>query len=410
MQVNQKIKKVFERETENILFLKEKLEDALYSSPSFTIEQEEGEVFRYKKTRITFRPQHSVTSSTWITPEIDTVNFLELTSPEKRLFSSLIERGYTSYYISKFAYYEECDHPLRDDNLKNILLKRARVTRKINGKEQPSYQYQLNGGNLYFHRILEKDPNFWLELVRASQETDLLQFSEIHLAADCNDDLMRNVTQAIKFGHYESSNLSPRAYYILDGIKVEGPVGKYSTKYKDLKKKEFSIQTLYFGDKRRQPISIAFYDKQSEAIERRNAYAYSKTRIELRLNPLKGATIPSLLILSLIRSYYHPKGSGFRLCVFLHYITNTIRFTNHYHEYGETDYSHWWMYNVLTPLFHAAASLFNEPLNTYVEGKAILPAPRNLISSGEMKRKRGRPIGSKDKKPRKPRMRKIRQN
>lgn len=251
------LKSTFYQETKNILYLEEKMEDALYSAPHFTIEQEEGEIFRYKKTRISFRPQHSSIASTWITPEIDSVNFLGLTSSTKYLFNCLKERGYSSFYIDRFAECEKHEVALKGEGLQNILLQRITTKKVVNGQILYEYQYHLNGGNLYFHHILEKDPNFWLELVRASEETELLQFSQLHLAADCEDNLMENVTQSIKFGHYESNGLNPRAYFVLDGVKKERAVGKYSNLYKELKKKEFTIQTLYFGDKRRQPVSIA---------------------------------------------------------------------------------------------------------------------------------------------------------
>lgn len=223
------LKKTFSKETRNILYLEQKMEDVLYSSPQFTIEQEEGEIFRYKKTRISFRPPHGSTESTWITPEIDTIDFLELTSSTKHLFLSLKERGYSSFYIDRFAECEKHDIALKEEELKNILLKRLKVTKLIDGEPHCVYQYHLNGGNLYFHHLLEKDPNFWLELIRASEGTDLVKFSALHLAADCNDNLMENVTEAMRFGHYKSGGLKPRAYYVLNGEKVLTFVGKYSS-------------------------------------------------------------------------------------------------------------------------------------------------------------------------------------
>jgi hypothetical protein len=47
------------RNAPNEFYLEDTLEDVLYSSPMFTIEEEVGEIVKYKKTRISFQPQHS---------------------------------------------------------------------------------------------------------------------------------------------------------------------------------------------------------------------------------------------------------------------------------------------------------------------------------------------------------------
>lgn len=105
-------------------------------------------------------------------------------------------------------------------------MKRNRTTDSSGGAETVRYHYHLNGGVLYFHRILELEPSFWLTILRACRETDFVQISELHLAADCNCDLMGCITTVVAKGHYEGGNVHPYAYYYFGGTKHKGYVGK----------------------------------------------------------------------------------------------------------------------------------------------------------------------------------------
>lgn len=58
---------------------------------------------------------------------------------------------------------------------------------------------------------------------------------------------------------------------------------------------------------------------------------------------------------------------------------------------------------MLMPLTHAAISLFPGNILYYVEGEEVLSLGNGVPVLNGAKRKRGRPAGSKDKKPRKPR-------
>jgi hypothetical protein len=189
----------------------------------FTIEEEEGEIIRYRRTKITFNPLHSESVSSWISPEIDTINLLDFTSRNKYLFNSLKERGYRSYFIDLFASNELEKVPFKDPEYDNNLLKRK--TNVVSGDET-TYHYHLNGGSLVFQRILTKDPSFWLELLRACNETNLLKISELHIAGDSTKDRMKYVTESIRKGHYESPVLDAIGFYTLNGIRHHGPLRK----------------------------------------------------------------------------------------------------------------------------------------------------------------------------------------
>lgn len=116
-----------------------------------------------------------------------------------------------------------------------------------------------------FSRILDLDPDFWLELIKGSHETNLITFTEVHVAADCSENLMPMVNSAMKQGHYESGALQPRGFYLLNNAKQEGSLGKYSSNYATIKKRNLQIETLYFAEKRREGVSFAFYDKEVES-------------------------------------------------------------------------------------------------------------------------------------------------
>lgn len=390
------------RRIENVFHLSSSIEDTLYSSPSFVVEEEQGEIIRYKRTKITFNPLHGNTSTSWVKPEIDSLNLINFCTEEEFLFTKLKRLNYDSYFISLFAENELNSVPFKDPEYDEVLI--TRVTAKTKENET-CYYIHLNGGSLYFHRILEKDPLFWLELLRACRETNLIRVSQLHLAADCNINLMKYVTNSIKKGHYESPGLQPTAYlvYMNDVLKVR--LGKNSKAYKYYIDKVFEIQTLYFGELRRQPLTIAFYDKESEQLERKDSISTSKTRIEIRLNCCVGDYIPHNLIESIVRSYYIENGNGFRIRVFLHLLTNSIRFTNHYRTQNGQDLSNWWKHSVLIPLYHVGLEIYKEDINQYLIGEKLLSykIDKYLLPESSTKRGRGRPKGSQDSKARKPR-------
>lgn len=73
----------------------------------------------------------------------------------------------------------------------------------------PIYRYYKKGGALLFHRIMELDGSFWSTLIAAAKSTNLLMFKEVHLAADCDNDLMKYVSHAVQKRHYEAGGLKP---------------------------------------------------------------------------------------------------------------------------------------------------------------------------------------------------------
>ena len=141
-------------------------------------------------------------------------------------------------------------------------------------------------------------------------------------------------------------------FYTVGGRRKLSYVGKHSKSMKVLKTFDFRIHTLYLGESRREPLSVVFYDKETEQIERKDSASTTKSRIEICFNCGIENVVPHKLIESIIRSYYNENGNGFRIRVFLHFLSNTVRFTTHVRDQGHNDISNWWKHQVLIPLYH----------------------------------------------------------
>lgn len=395
------LKKPSKRKIINNFYLNDTFADILQSSPIYRIEEEEGTFIKYRKTRIIFDSFNSPIPWSWTTPEVDTINCIDLQSSKKELFTSLREAGYSTPLINYFSDCEKTGSFLKDPEYNDILLKRYKGKASVNSEIKDFYHYHLEGGNLVFHRILEKDPNFWSTIVRACRETNLVKISELHLALDCSNDLMPFVSTGIQKGHYESSGLRLHAYYTLAGIKNNKSVGKRSENFKKIQGKEFRIHTLYFGDSKFEPISIAIYDKALERRERQEAVSQCQTRIELRFNVFNKSVIPVEYIYRILDSYSSQEGSTYRTSIFLYYLTSKLRFSNHFHDHGVRDLAPWWKYQVLSPLYHATLNKPEEVSSSSLLNSSSLPL---LAGSLPAKRPRGRPKGCKDKIKRKPKV------
>lgn len=159
--------------------MKENLEDALYAAPFFVIEEEEGEIIRYKKTRISFNSLHSTKTFSWLGADIDSLNFINFSSQETNLFCLLQKHGYKSYLIDLFAEAEKKNGSFKDPEFENILVKKSTVIPTNRSKTQSNvYHYHLNGCSLCFHRILELDVLFWPTMIKACNETEFVSLSD----------------------------------------------------------------------------------------------------------------------------------------------------------------------------------------------------------------------------------------
>lgn len=280
-------------------------EDALYGSPSFVIEEESSEALGLKRLRIVFSPSNASGKWIWFCPEIDTIDFV-FGGKGKPLFQTLQSFGYNSWLIDFFAKREglKISNPYADPHYLSESLLKLKTRVEKEGKK--TWFYHLDGGSLRFQRILDLDPGFWPEMMRACRDSSFLRIHKLHLCMDSSVDLMAYVTESMKQGHYESNCLCPFGYFVLDGLSRKGePVGKRSSNYTSLKTKQFVLETLYFGDSRRQAYSVVFYDKQKEEMLRKGAISNAKTRVEVRFTTRAGEPVAHGFLENIIRSYYY---------------------------------------------------------------------------------------------------------
>lgn len=281
-----------------------------------------------------------------------------------------------------------------------VLIKREFSVSK-NGDQ---YSFHLNGGNLIFHRIHELDSQFWRIILESSKQADLLSISEIHLAADCNRELMGNVSASIKKGHYECKGCRAYGFYWLNNEKKEGPVGKRSSDFASFKDQRFECETVYFGCTRMQRFSVVFYNKELEQRNRKSALSNYLMRVELRINFAPQFGVSKVLAENLLTSYLIQKGNIYRTKVFLYLVTQTIRFSTHFHDHGELDVAPWWKYQFIMPLIHASIQKgqinyewpekWISDLNVYLPLSAVTSEVSSEVASevaSEVKPKRGRP-------------------
>lgn len=384
------------------------LSELNYNSPSFTIEEESSTIIKYKKTKITYYSGYSDQPSTWLAPEVDSINIISISSNEKYLFSALKRAGFSSYLVDYFAIVEQTSSLLKDP----VYEAEGLIKREVSVSEEAhEYSFHLNGGNSTFHRIHELDSKFWRNILEASKKSDLLSISAIHLAADCNRDLMQNVSASLQQGHYECKGLRPYGFYWLDNDKKSGRMGKRSLDFPSFKDKRFECETVYFGSSKTEPWSVVFYNKETEQRDRKSAVSNYLMRVELRINFTPRYGVSKVLAENLLTSYLIKNGSVYRTQVFLRLVTQIVRFTTHFHDQGESDVAPWWKYQFIMPLIHA--SMVKRQINSECPNECIsesslyLPLPEVTSKRGrpkkstpsnpvitiipEVKKKRGRP-------------------
>ena len=363
----------------------------LADSSHFSIEH-----LSQRETQVKYKPTNVKTTSSWATPEIDTINLLDLCSSNKFLFTTFKESGYDSPLISHFSSCEQFKRPFRDPEYTDILISRHVTSPTTYLDTTTQYHFHLNGGKAFFHRILDIDPVFWSQILQACRKTDFVRIRELHLAADTEQELMPYVSKNIQKGHYETSGLKCFGYYYLAGEKKRTTVGKRSSYFKTFQDKELKIETLYCGNIKNIPISIVIYDKKAEQLERKNAYSNSQTRIELRLSNVGARPHILALMESILASYYQPNGAGFRTRVFVDGVTSHLRFTNHFNKAEDEDLAPWWRSNVISPLYHAGLEMFPGDFSEYLNGRNPLQLPSKIPANESTKSKRGRRQGSRD--------------
>lgn len=120
------------------------------------------------------------------------------------MFTKLKLNGYNSPFITYFSEVEQRTSSFSDPEYNKSLLKREASVYGKGDDKGVIYSFQLE---VMFRRIRELNPHLWLIIIQANRATSLVKISEINLPADCNQDFMKFVTNALQRGHYESQDL-----------------------------------------------------------------------------------------------------------------------------------------------------------------------------------------------------------
>lgn len=373
----------------------------------FLIEEKTSTFFNRKETKITFNTIDSCNEWSWVAPELDSINILDLRSEEKYLFSTLLKHNYSSPLIRYFAEQESHTSQFKDPRFPDVLIKRITSKIKTGNKSEIIYRYHMSGGSLIFHRILHLDRDFWRVMLKAELDLSIFNFEELHLCADCSEDLMKYVGHSLLHGHYEAGGNKVYGFYRLNGIQQKGFIGKRSSFYRENKRSEFEPESVYFGNKRTQPVSVLIYDKEKERLKRKHAVSDCKTRIEVRFKLSLMSEQEKNEIRGVLWSYFVPNGNAYRTQIFLEYLDFQVRFTTRFNSNGLKDYAPWWRHQFLQPLYHCSLAPF--PTIELPDGRSILDI-RLLTAPKPEKSKGGRPKGSLDKKKRKSKVINLKQD
>ena len=191
-------------------------DEYLYNTHTFRIVEEE-KVFR--RTSIEYLIGHSSKPAQIRTCEIDGLNVVNFTSSSKRLFSTLLEHGRNSRYITHFAECESRDEKYTAFSTKRVLFQRRtyisdkkrenpcssegpEVCNTSSGKSQitkNACQYRLEGGMLSYYWISENDPTFFSQLSSAL-DLGLCEVKRLDICVDHSEDLMPLLSEDIKCG------------------------------------------------------------------------------------------------------------------------------------------------------------------------------------------------------------------
>lgn len=315
---------------------------ALWRESPVDFEVGEETVFHCKRRVIKYKDGFSNTSHKALGPDIDAISFLSFITNTKayNLFCSLEEAQITSPLIKHFAEQERCSANYTDPDTGLILWKRRTVLQKspseIVKAEESEYEgapfevsnsayYWLNGGFDSFLLMLEKDPDFFNCLIKGV-ERGICKLSRLDLCVDFSENLMAYVKSSIEKGYYECKGLHPYGFGWLGGKRMAGPVGRGSKYAERFKEELLLLNSVYFGDQKRNDKVVFFYDKGEESFKRSDSRWPSSTRIETRLYGRKEENIP--IMIEALSSYNDPNdGWKVRMKLFVEILTSVVRFT-----------------------------------------------------------------------------------
>ena len=172
----------------------------------------------YSRTYVKFRRPFTLLDTQMFTPELDALSLLELRSSSDHLFTSLVNAGFGSKLIDHFAECESSGIHYTDLGTDDVLMERVIRTTSQDGEPNESEKgfdshalYKLKNGMSSFHRLLELDKSFVLNILKG-MESMLCKLVRVDLCIDRNEDIMPYVPHGIQTGHYKAFGRHPFAF------------------------------------------------------------------------------------------------------------------------------------------------------------------------------------------------------
>jgi hypothetical protein len=332
----------------------------------------------------------TLVDSQMFTPDLDALSLLELSSESDRLFTSLVSAGLGSKLINHFAECESSGRDYTDPEADDVLIERVFRSISQDGGANPPEKvldsqtlYKLKHGMRSFRRLLQLDRSFVSNILNGI-ESGVCKLARVDLCIDLSEDIMPYVAHGIQTGQYKAFGRHPFGFGWLAGERIQGPVGRNTELFKEFKGKMLILDTVYFGNSRKCNEAAVFYNKREERKSRAESSWAPKSRIEVRLYP-RTKEIEEIAM-SILKSYLDEKdGWRKRIPYFGEVLCRCVLFTTTKRPANPVevrDVAPWW----------------EELLRALMAGSKDLELP----SIEKPEKRKGRPLGSKDKKTRKP--------
>lgn len=327
--------------------------DTIQEPHDIRVTHEEGEIYRYKRTTLSYLVGHASKVAEIRTSELDALSLLFLSSKTKNLFENLVSAGFNSTLIEHFAECERQGVPYSDPRSGKTLFVKGHFLEPLSTENSPNpalqdseynpvvsvessnpliTQYRLSGGMSTFYNIVEYDADFFPNILKGIDQK-FCKITRLDMCTDLSDDIMSLVSDSVKKGRVNSFGCNLKGFGLLNGVPFNDRfVGKWSAFYKTFKKEncKFSLETLYCGHPQRNSCVIVFYDKRKEASKRHVNYL-DGTRIEIRLYSGKDdkySPIINELLKSLTQRDSFKVGQFLRHAFFTQLLFSHINFSN----------------------------------------------------------------------------------
>ena len=208
-------------------------------------------------------------SFTFFLPEIDSLTIRFHKRGREGLFQYLLRAGVETPLLSRFSEREKLNQPLTLVDGGEEVMKIFRIQSQKEKELSYCHYHLSDGGFQMFQLILKEDPRFLEELLEACNSHGSVDLYEIHFCLDFKVDLLPYVANCLKQGYYTTNGCRPYVYGMENGFSVSEYFKKRGDSFQQRKSNQLQIETVYFGTRQRNEVTVAFYDKKFEQLARK---------------------------------------------------------------------------------------------------------------------------------------------